>query len=237
MNTTAQKLIIPIAIIIAGGLIAAAIFFTQSKPLTKPNVADVLKQGAEVTVTPVTDADHIRGNKDAKIIIVDYSDLECPFCKSFHLTIKRIFDEYGAGNKVAWVYRHFPLDIHKKAPKEAEASECANELGGTDGFWKYIDEVYAVTTSNDTLDLTQLPVIAEKIGLDKAKFITCLDSGKYKEKIDTQYAEARAAGATGTPYTVIIINGESIPLVDEQGRSLGALPYTSFKAVIEQFLK
>jgi protein-disulfide isomerase len=236
MNTFAQKLIIPIAIIIAGGLVAGAIFMTQSKPKT-PSVTDVLNTKPEITVAPVSNSDHIRGKKDAKIVIIDYSDTECPFCKSFHESLKKIFDEYGANNTVAWVYRSFPLDIHKKAPKEAEALECAAELGGNEGFWKYTDEIYRVTTSNDTLDLAQLPVIAENVGLNKAAFTTCIDSGKYAAKVDADYEAGRLAGANGTPYTVLVVNGEYIPLVDEQGRGLGALPYTSLKSIIESFLK
>ncbi len=236
MNTFAQKLIIPIAIVIAGGLVAGAIFMTQSKPKT-PSVTDTLNTAAEITVAPVSNSEHIRGKKDAKIVIVDYSDTECPFCKSFHESLKKIFDEYGANNTVAWVYRSFPLDIHKKAPKEAEALECATELGGNDGFWKYTDEIYKVTTSNDSLDPAQLPLIAERVGLDKVAFTTCLNSGKYAAKIDADYAAGRLAGANGTPYTVLIVGGENIPLVDEQGRGLGALPYTSLKSIIESFLK
>lgn len=242
MNTTAQKLIIPISIVIAGALIAVAIYLSQTQPSSRPSVADALKQqntapAAEITVAPISDDDHIRGNKNAKIVIVDYSDFECPYCKSFHSTLQRIYSEYGKDNTVAWVYRHFPLDIHKKAPKEAAASECANELGGSEGFWNFTDELYKVTTSNDTFDLAQLPVIAERIGLNKAAFTTCLDSGKYATKVDAQYAEARTAGARGTPYTVLLIAGEAIPLLDEQGQGLGALPYSSLKSIIDQFAK
>ena len=237
MNSV-QKIIIPLSIVIAGGLIATAIYFTQSKPATKPTVADALSQvkgpNAPVNMAPVTSADHIKGNLNAKIVIVDYSDTECPFCKQFHTTISRIFDEYGASNKVAWVYRSFPLDIHKKSPHEAEALECANELGGPDVFWKYTDLVYTTTNSNDSLDPTQLPILAEKAGLDKAKFMTCLDSGKYTAKIKASYDEARKAGGLGTPYTILVINGENIPLVDAQGTGLGALPYSAMKSIIDR---
>lgn len=240
MNTTTQKLIVPIAIVIAGALIAGAIYMSQSSPKKAPSVADALNQGNTVTeakVAPVTDKDHIRGSKDAKIVIVDYSDYECPFCKSFHQSLQRIYDEYSKDNTVAWVYRHFPLDIHKKAPIEAQAAECANELGGSNAFWNFTDEIYRVTTSNDGLDLAQLPVIAEKAGVDKVAFKACLDSGKHKATVDAHYAEARTAGARGTPYTVLIVDGESIPLVDEDGQGLGALPYSSLKTIIEQFKK
>lgn len=240
MNTT-QKIIVPISIIIAGGLIAAAIYATQSKPAVLPSVTDALKSqkgaNASITMAPVTIADHIRGNKNAKIVIVDYSDTECPFCKQFHATLSRIFDEYSPSNKVAWVYRSFPLDIHKKSPHEAEALECANELGGSEMFWKYTDLVYTTTTSNDSLDPAQLPVLAGKVGLDVEKFNTCLSSGKYTAKVKASYDEARVAGGTGTPYTVLFINGENIPLVDDRGNGLGALPYSALKSIIDQFSK
>lgn len=96
--------------------------------------------------------DHILGNPDAEIIIVEYSDAECPFCKSFHLTLHQVVDQYQG--KVAWVYRHWPIpQLHPKAPKEAEAFECAGALGGNDMFWKYADKVLETTRSNNTLNI------------------------------------------------------------------------------------
>ena len=237
MNTTFQKIIIPVAIVLAGALIAAAIYFTQSKPIHAPVAGGQNAAPADVKIAPITSADHIRGKLDAKVTIVDYSDLECPFCKQFHSTLKQIFDQYGPTNQVAWVYRHFPLDIHPKSRKESEASECAQELGGSDVFWKYVDAVYATTTSNNTLDPAKLPVIADQIGLDKTAFTTCLNSGKYAAKVDAQYNDARNAGGNGTPYTILVINGQNIPLVDNAGNGLGALPYAQFKSIIDQFVK
>src|SRR6185436_7093141 len=87
--------------------------------------------GNRVEMEPVTEKDHILGNPNAEVIMVEYSDLECPFCKEFHSTLRRVMNEYGKDGKVAWVYRHFPIDsLHPKARKEAEATECAAELGG-----------------------------------------------------------------------------------------------------------
>ncbi len=230
-----QKIIVPLTILIAGGMIAYAIFVTQSHPAVTPSGTPAAANS--ITVAPVSAVDHIRGNKNAKIVIINYSDTECPFCKVFHQTLTKIFAEYGADNRVAWVYRHFPLDIHKRSPKEAEATECAGEIGGPDMFWKYIDNVYATTTSNDTLDPTQLPVIADEIGIDKTAFNTCLSSGKYAAKVQESFNAALAAGGGATPYTVLVINGQNIPLVDSQSQSLGALPYASFRSLIEQFSK
>src|SRR3989344_7093206 len=128
MNT--EKLSVPIAIVVAGALIALSLYYSNPK-----NSAPIVNNGgtviAGVDMRAVSAEDHILGNPNADVIIVEYSDTECPFCKSFHTTLKRVMSEYGNSGKVAWVYRHFPIDqLHSKARKEAEAMECANELGG-----------------------------------------------------------------------------------------------------------
>jgi protein-disulfide isomerase len=87
-------------------------------------------------LAPVTDKDHLIGNKDANFILVEYSDFECPFCKRFHPTATKLYKE---NPDVAWVYRHFPLDFHPTAQKSAEASECLAKIGGNEAFWKFND--------------------------------------------------------------------------------------------------
>ena len=120
---------------------------------------------------------HILGNPGAPVKLVEFSDFECPFCKRFHLTMKRLMNEYGEDGKVAWVYRHFPLvSLHSKARREAQAAECASELGGNEAFWAYSDRLFEVAPSNNRLDLALLPRIAQLIGLDRAKFEACLAS-------------------------------------------------------------
>ena len=85
-------------------------------------------------------ADHLRGNPNAPIKIVEFSDLQCPFCKAFQTTMQQVMAEYGQRGQVAWVYRHLPLtSIHRYALPWAEESECAAQLGGSDKFWEYID--------------------------------------------------------------------------------------------------
>lgn len=102
-------------------------------------------------VRSVGDSDHLRGDPKATVKVVEFSDLECPFCKNFHRTMQQVMEEYS--DKVAWVYRHFPLDsLHPKARKEAEATECAAELQGNDGFWAYVDKLFEITPSNNGLD-------------------------------------------------------------------------------------
>src|SRR6185295_5043808 len=89
-----------------------------------------LRQAAQ-SVKPVAAEDHIRGDLAAPVKVIEFSDFECPFCKGFHATMKQVMADYEKDGKVAWVYRHFPIDeLHSKARKEAQAAECAGELGG-----------------------------------------------------------------------------------------------------------
>ncbi len=194
------------------------------------------RREAAGAVKPVNGEDHILGSPDAPVKLIEFSDFECPFCKRFHLTMKRLMNEYGEDGKVAWVYRHFPLDsLHSKARKEAQAAECANELGGNEAFWAFSDRLFEVTPSNNRLDLALLPRIAQKIGLDRAKFETCLKGdargGKYAAHIEADVQDAVASGGTGTPFSLVIApNGKIFPIN-------GAQPYRAVKAIIELALK
>lgn len=231
-----NNLIVPVAIVIAGALIAGAVYFSNRGE----NVAALpsAQVGAENTgglenMRPISSDDHIRGNPNAKVMIVEYSDMECPFCKRFHTTMQQAMDEYGKDGKVAWVYRHFPLDsIHSKARSEAIAAECAGELGGNDAFWRYADRFFELTPSNNQTDTqTILPQIAGEIGLDVNKFNTCLASGKYDEHIQDDLDNATATGGNGTPWSIVITaGGKKYPLS-------GAQPYEAVKQLIELALQ
>lgn len=181
-------------------------------------------------IPTIGDNDRIRGNKDAKVTILEYSDLECPFCKQFHPTVVQAVSEYS--NDVRWVYRHFPLDqIHSKADKEAEASECAFELGGNDGFWKFIDKIYEVSPTNNGLDLTTIPSLANQLGLNGAAIQSCIDSGKYADKVEADYQGGISAGIGGTPG-VFILNDQG------KGWTLpGAVDIATLKKAVEEALK
>lgn len=226
------------AIIIAGVLIAGAVILSGGKPSnsnvannTQPQVA-IKETGDLEKMKPVTAEDHIRGDINAPVKIVEYSDTECPFCKRFHPTMQQVMDEYGKSGKVAWVYRHFPLDsLHSKARKEAEATECAAELGGNDKFWAYLDRLMEVTPANNGLDPAELPKIAKYVGLDENKFNECLSSGKYAQKIEEHVQNAVATGGNGTPWSIVVSKkGKKYPLS-------GAQPYTSVKQLIDLALQ
>ncbi len=154
---------VPIAIVVAGGLIAVAVYFGSGKAPAQqaapgqqgenPQAAAQPPQPTIGNFRPVTDQDHIRGAANAKVTVLEYSDFECPFCKSFHPTLQKLLNEYP--NDVRWVYRHSPLvQLHSKAPKEAEATECAGEQGK---FWEMTDKIFEVTPSNNGLNLADLP--------------------------------------------------------------------------------
>lgn len=181
-------------------------------------------------IEPVTQRDHIRGDPQAPVRIVEFGDTECPLCKRFHPTLKRVAEEYPG--RVAWVFRHFPIDeVHPKARKEAEATECAAELGGNAKFWAYLDRLYEVTPSNDRLDPAELPHIAEQVGLDGGRFAQCLQDGRHARRVADDLADARAAGGQGTPYTVVIAaNGRKFAI-------LGAQPYATVRLVVEIALR
>lgn len=180
-------------------------------------------------VKPVSKDDHIRGDKNAKITLIEYSDLECPFCQRFHPTVRQLLDEYKG--QVNWVYRHFPLSFHANAQKEAEASECAAELGGTDAYWKYIDTIFERTTSNGTgFALDKLVPLAKEVGLDEGKFKECLDSGKMAARIQKDFSEGQSAGVDGTPGNILLTKSGTSVVVP------GAVPLEMLKSQVDQLL-
>lgn len=198
-----DKLSVQSSIILGAFIIAVAILISSGFKAKSPQAVVAGAQAQvpqKIEVDPVTEADHIRGGKQPKVIIIEYSDLECPFCKTFHQTVKQVASEYG--DQVAWVYRHFPLDqIHSKARKEAEASECASEQGK---FWEYIDELFRITPANNKLEESKLPEIAKTVGLNVTQFNSCLSSGKYATKVEEHAKSGANAGAQGTPYTLLV---------------------------------
>jgi len=228
-----EKLSVPFAIVIAGALIAGAFYYSNiqnGKEAVKVPTAPLQNSGGE-DMRPITADDHILGSPDAELMFVEYSDTECPYCKQFHNTLKQMMEEYGKDGKVAWVYRHFPIDqLHKYSRKQAEASECANELGGPTKFWEYLNTIYARTNSNDSLAPAELPKIAKDVGLDVKAFNTCLSSGKFAAKVEADYQDAIKAGGRGTPNSIIVARDGTKVVIQ------GAQPYENIKRTIDAML-
>lgn len=166
--------------------------------------------------------DHIFGPADAGYSLIEYSDYECPYCKRFHETVREFLSKH---KDVNWVYRHFPLSFHNPgAQKEAEASECAAELGGNDTFWAFTDRIFERTHSNGKgFPISKLAPLAEELGLDRAAFQACLDSDKYKEKVLRQSANGQNAGVTGTPGSFLRNNSTGRMVVVTGAQPLGML--------------
>lgn len=170
-------------------------------------------------LSPVTDQDHIRGNKDAKVTLIVISDFQCPYCQRHEETLKQVVKDYG--NKVRIVWRNFPLtSIHPYAQKAAEAAECA---GDQNKFWEMHDKLFE---NQSALTVDNLKGYAKGLGLNETTFSSCLDSGKYTEKVNKQAAEAQASGVSGTPGT--FVNSELVK---------GAYPFDTFKQLIDQALQ
>lgn len=254
-----QKFSIPLAIIIAGALIAGAVYFASIGRTT--SVGNEGPARVEKNIRTVQKDDHILGDSGAEVIVVEFSDPECPFCKHFHATMHRIIDIYGKDGKVAWVYRNFPIDqLHPKGQKESEALECSSDQGGNDTFWRYADKLYEITNSNNSLDIGvynlpkeapkdangnvyysqkiplnstdagQLSDIAVSLGLDKTTFEACLSSNKYEGKVKEDIEEAQSAGARGTPNSILIVGKEQVAME-------GAQPFEAVKELIDTLLK
>lgn len=179
----------------------------------------------QINLAQITSDDHVMGDLNAAdVVVVEYSDFECPFCGRFHPTMEQVVADYEG--KVAWVYRHFPLtSIHPNAQPYAEASECVAELGGNEAFWEFGSALF-----DQVPTVSQLAGVAAEVGVDANAFQECYDSGKYESKVTSQYQDGINAGARGTPYSVVVSkDGSTTPLS-------GALPIEQVKSVIDAAL-
>lgn len=181
-----------------------------------------------ITLNPITSDDHLIGDLEtAQVVMVEFSDYDCPFCSSFHPTLQRVKDEYG--DQVAWVYRHFPLDsLHPEARTKAEASECVAELGGDDAFWAFTDIMF---DSSRSISAAQLGTIAAEVGVSQSDFETCMTENRYSDEVQKDYQDAVASTGRGTPHTVIVsADGTKVPLS-------GAVPFEQVKSTIDSMLQ
>lgn len=189
---------------------------------TAPSLVAPAPTADAISLAPVTDDDHILGNVDAPITIVEYSDFECPFCSRFLPTINQILADYP--NDVRVVYRHFPLSFHPEAGPSAEAAECAAEQGA---FWEYHDELFA---NQENLGDTLYSQLAQQLGLNTSAFADCLKSGRTATLVSEDQASGLAAGVGGTPHSIVVgPDGSMTPIS-------GALPYAQVKPVIDSML-
>ncbi len=193
----------------------------QSVPAA-PTVPDEEVPAGEPVPPVDPETDHIRGNPDAKVSIIEYSDYECPFCKRHHPTMVQLLKDYP--NDVNWVYRHYPLSFHPNAQPAAEAAECVAEIGGNDKFWEFSDKLMG----SESYDYA---AIVKELGLSEQKFTECFSSGKHKQFIADQMNAGATAGVSGTPGN-FVLNNET----QESQFLSGAYPVTNFKSMIDAIL-
>ncbi len=173
------------------------------------------------------DDDPYKGSENASVVIIEFSDFQCPFCKRFFdTTLKQLEEEYIKTGKVKFVYRDFPLDFHQNALLAAMAAECADDQGR---FWDYHDMLFERQSEWEGLNNEEakekFKEYASQLGLDENQFNECLDSEKYREEVMNDMKDGQKYGVTGTP--TLFING--IKLV-------GAQPYNVVKSIIEEEL-
>jgi len=223
MQTNVQKSYgVPIAIVIAGLLIAGAVVFSGGRATTSTITGNHAGGQPSGEFRMPSEDDHVRGNQDAPIAVVEFSDLECPFCARIHPTLSQIIEK---NNDVKWIYRHFPLSsIHSRALFAAVASECIAKLGGNDAFWSFTDNAFAGGQLSDSWYREQ----AESFGIDLGSFASCMEDQNIVSDIQTDLDEATDTGGRGTPYVIVVSpNGNLFPFS-------GALSYAQISGVIEQ---
>ncbi len=170
-----------------------------------------------INMEELSDEDKVKGDADAPVTIVEFSDFQCPFCGNFYnKTLGLIEDEYVKTGKVKIIFRDFPLSFHPEAQPAAEAAECASEQGK---FWEFHDKVFS---SQATMGAASYKQWAADLGLNTKQFNDCVDSNKYRSEVLADFADGQAAGVSGTP--TFFINGQKI---------VGAQPFSVFKQVID----
>jgi len=220
-----SKFILPGAILVAALLVSGSIVFYSLNTGGNAGTADI--KGVKVDVS--IDDDPMLGNPKAKITLVEFSDFQCPFCRSFWSgAFQQIKKEYIDTGKVRFVYRDFPLSFHPAALPAAQAAQCAHDQGK---FWEMHDKLFEEQARQGTgtvqFSETDIKQWASQIpGLDMNKWTVCVSSGKYISEIDKDTKEGTSYGVSGTP--TVFINGKPV---------VGAQPFSAFKAEIDTLLK
>ncbi len=233
-NGNGNAVMIPAAIIVAGLIIAGAVIYSNGGPKS----ASVGDTGGNTTPTtlptggsPVNvseDDDPFRGDANAPVVMIEFSDFQCPFCRSFfENTLTQLEEKYIKTGKVKLVYRDFPLSFHPAAQKAAEAGECADDQGK---FWEMHDKIFEEQSKQGQgtiqFSVDDIKKWAGEIGLNTTKLNDCMDSGKYAQEVQKDAADGTAAGVSGTP--TFFINGKQL---------VGAQPYSVFEQTIEAELQ
>lgn len=215
------SLVLSVSILIHGGVIKLGNTGTQvavAQPSQPGAVAQPTPQGkVDVSVGHLP----VKGNKDAKVTVIEFADFQCPFCEKFFTdTESKIIKEYVDTGKVKFAFRQYPF-LGQESTWAAGAVECANEQGK---FWEFHDYLYTHQGAENSgaFAKDKLEGFAQVLGLNTTQFKTCLESDKYADKVKEDLSQGQTAGVNGTPAT--FINGQIVS---------GAQPYENFKTLID----
>ena len=218
------------AIIVAGIIIAGAIMLKGgSAPVAQIPVANN-NDNVNQLLEPVSAKDNVLGNANAKVVLIEYADFQCPFCERFfNDSEKAVRDNYVKTGKVKFVYRDFAF-LGPESTAAAMASHCAGDQGK---FWEYHDYLYTHQNGENkgAVADANLKSFAKNIGLNESTFNQCLDSEKYAQVVKDAASSGRAAGVTGTPKGFILKNGKIVATID------GAEPSATVTAKLDAALK
>ena len=236
IKKSTYKMILSSLVIIAVAFSFTAGFLIGNTGKTITNVAAPTQQVQQPTqqqqvqqptVAASPDDDPVRGDPNAKVTIIEFSDYQCPFCGRFYdQTLSQIQKDYIDTGKAKLIYRDFPLSFHPNAQKGAETAECAKEQGK---YWEMHDMLFSKQSEWSSLDAAAAAAkfkgYAKTLGLTTA-FDSCLDTGKTAAEVQKDFTDGSSYGVSGTP--TFYINGAEL---------VGAQPYSSFKQAIDAQLK
>ncbi len=221
-----SKLSPSLAILLSGVLIAGAIIFVNEHPAATQAAAEAaVTTPSPLTVPAPSGSDHIVGSPTAPIVMIEYSDFECPYCQLIYPELKDIVN--NSNGQVAWVMRDFPLyQIHPQAESSANAAECIAGQLGNKGWWEFTDTIFADQTK---MAPGYYRTLAQQFGANMTQYDSCIAASTYQSKIDTDEAQAESAGGQGTPFTIIYNTKThlSVPVS-------GAVPEAQIEAAIKE---
>ncbi|MDR3546747.1 MAG: thioredoxin domain-containing protein [Candidatus Pacebacteria bacterium] len=223
--TNRNEWLIPGAIILVGFILAVSVYLLNHHATTS-------SVGNVAAMRPVSSTDHIIGNPAAPVVFVEYADVDSEYAKDFEQVMEQVMQTYGSGGQVAWVYRAFPLiGVDEYSEEHAEAAECvaagAGAQNSSAAFFKFIDALQAAAPGENDFNPRGYDDVISQLGYSVTDFNTCLADGTYKSRVMADYENALAIGADGSPYTVLIVKGQSAKVIS------GAVPYSTLKQVID----
>ena len=239
-----------LAVVFVVGILAGALLFNTGPTGSATNT--------EIPVLKLSvDDDFVFGDENADVLIIEFSDFQCPYCRKFWKeTLPQLETEYVDTGKVRFAYRDFPLEFHPSSQKAAEAAECAREQG----MWREMHDMLFSEQDKQgqgTIEFTvdDIKSWATNInGLDSLKFNSCLDSNKYEDEVKNDFIDGTNVGVSGTPTFLIVSKSGRISdserqqleqlqvgyATDENGNDVlaivGAYPFAAFKAAIDASL-